>query len=87
MNIFMKNTVVKHLILIILILPPFQIYSDTMYAVSNNTFWFSIDRGQNWQRMASSAPWTGSNYQRAAVFNNKIWVFTDKGIWYSTDTP
>ena len=63
------------------------IYNETMYAVSNNTFWFSIDRGQNWQRMTSSAPWTGSNYQRAAVFNNKIWVFTDKGIWYSDDTP
>lgn len=63
------------------------IFRGIMYAVSGNTFWFSNDRGKNWQIMTSSGPWSGSNYQRAAIFNNKMWLFTDKGIWFSDDTP
>ncbi|MFC1476399.1 PKD domain-containing protein [Fibrobacterota bacterium] len=63
------------------------IYNDIMYAVSDDSYWYSNDRGNTWHTMTTSGPWAGSTFQRSAVFNNKMWIVTDKGIWYSTDTP
>lgn len=63
------------------------IYNDDMYAVADSTFWLIKDRGATWREITSAGPWKGSSYQKTAVFNNKMWLFTDKGIWYSTDTP
>ncbi len=62
-------------------------YYNDMYAVDGSSFWFIEERGNSWRKLTSSGPWAGSNYIRTAVFNNKMWVFTEKGIWSSTDTP
>ncbi len=63
------------------------IYNDIMYAISGDSYWYSNDWGATWHNMTTSGPWAGSTFQSAAVFNNKMWLFTDKGIWFSDDTP
>ncbi len=62
-------------------------YNNILYAVDGGTFWYSRDRGKIWLRMTSSCPWSSGLYQRLIVFKGKMWIFTEKGIWSSTDTP
>ncbi len=60
---------------------------DAAIIISDSTFWLRSDVSGDWQKISSLHPWSGSSYFRAVYFKEKIWIFTDKGIWYSTDTP
>jgi hypothetical protein len=47
----------------------------------------SADGGASWSVLSSNSPWTQNSPRKMRVisFQSKLWVFTDKGIWF-TDT-
>jgi hypothetical protein len=65
----------------------FVTMNGVLYYSANGHIWYSLDGAHTWRLMAESAYGPNTTTVSAAVHKNSIYIATEDGIWYTTDTP